>query len=496
MAICRGLTHSARQLQARVPLQVRSLLGSQTSNAAVNTREFSKGSSDNEAEFKKNLEDLSKETEKLKDRALGGLGALRDVAARAGQVAGAMGEHAKKAAETTSKATSKATEGIKSTFSEAAESDFVKQAARAASETSDQFKKTAAETSEQFKKTAASQRSSWSDSSKQFFKSQETDGKEGETSSSSSARDPGGLVERAKSALKYVKDAYKEEIRLARMTETEVEEESARQRGEVAAARVREAEREAAERGEDWKPSEETAVMLQKHTQTTWERRFKWFKEHPAGSSFFNKYEKFKSSPLMSKGRDMVGDMRERWETSDSKLVHRLQDMHSSMTAESEAAQAMTEIRKRDPTFDTIRFSRRMKEAIPVILKAYLKGDMEALKAQPIGSEMLERMGGQIAAWKAEGTFVDHTILDTSDVELVEMKMYGENPIVILRCACQQINCVRDKFENILEGAPDDIQSVHYGWAMEQNPIGSGVDGGPPGWTVREMMVQGMQAIV
>jgi hypothetical protein len=72
----------------------------------------------------------------------------------------------------------------------------------------------------------------------------------------------------------------------------------------------------------------------------------------------------------------------------------------------------------------------------------------------------------------------------------------GENPLVILRCVCQQINCVRDKAGAIKEGAPDDIQSVHYGWAMEQDAAGTGVDGGPPKWIVREMMVQGMQAIV
>jgi predicted lipid-binding transport protein (Tim44 family) len=91
---------------------------------------------------------------------------------------------------------------------------------------------------------------------------------------------------------------------------------------------------------------------------------------------------------------------------------------------------------------------------------------------------------------------VDSQILDTSDVEMVEVKMYGENPLVILRCVCQQINCVRDAKGAIKEGAPDDIQSVHYGWAMEQDAAGTGLDGGPPKWIVREMMVQGMQAIV
>ena len=40
--------------------------------------------------------------------------------------------------------------------------------------------------------------------------------------------------------------------------------------------------------------------------------------------------------------------------------------------------------------------------------------------------------------------------------------------MVILQFSIQQINCVRDKFGNVTEGAADDIQSVYYVWAMEQ----------------------------
>jgi hypothetical protein len=62
-----------------------------------------------------------------------------------------------------------------------------------------------------------------------------------------------------------------------------------------------------------------------------------------------------------------------------------------------------------------------------------VQGDLAKLKQLNVGEEMIERMGGQIAAWKAEGSIVDSQILDTSDMEMVEMKMFGENPIIILR---------------------------------------------------------------
>eukprot|EP00959_Pyramimonas_sp_CCMP1952_P106630 2229552-Pyramimonas_sp.AAC.1 len=236
--------------------------------------------------------------------------------------------------------------------------------------------------------------------------------------------------------------------------------------------------------------------MVQQAKQTAWEKRWGWFKERAAGTQAFTRFQKLQASPFVLKGKEAVEDMRERWETSESPMVQKLQNMHESFTKESEMAVAMKEIRARDPNFSMQRFMTRMKEEIPQILSSYLKGDLEKLKTLKVGEEMVERMGGQVKAWQAEGSVVDSNILDISDMELVEVKMFGENPIIILRCVCQQINCVRDKFENVIEGAPDDIQSVHYGWAMEQNPMGSGVHGGPPDWIVREMMVQGMQAIV
>ena len=65
--------------------------------------------------------------------------------------------------------------------------------------------------------------------------------------------------------------------------------------------------------------------------------------------------------------------------------------------------------------------------------------------------------------------------------------------MVLLQFSIQQINCVRDKFGNVTEGAADDIQSVFYVWAVEQsvNPATGAVT-----WALREMGVRGMQAIV
>lgn len=52
----------------------------------------------------------------------------------------------------------------------------------------------------------------------------------------------------------------------------------------------------------------------------------------------------------------------------------------------------------------------------------------------------------------------DPTLLDTSDVELVDVKTLEEEPILVLQFTCQQINCTRDGFGNVVDGAPDEVQ--------------------------------------
>lgn len=62
-----------------------------------------------------------------------------------------------------------------------------------------------------------------------------------------------------------------------------------------------------------------------------------------------------------------------------------------------------------------------------------------------------------------------------------------------------QINCTRDKFGNVTEGAPDEVQRVYYFWALQQEAAGFvGTDGKvyPPRWQLREMLVQGMMQLV
>lgn len=71
-----------------------------------------------------------------------------------------------------------------------------------------------------------------------------------------------------------------------------------------------------------------------------------------------------------------------------------------------------------------------------------------------------------------QGLKTDPTILDVSEVELVDLKFVENNPVVVVQFNCQQINCSRDRFGNVVEGGPQDVQRVYYYWALQQEDAG------------------------
>jgi hypothetical protein len=79
----------------------------------------------------------------------------------------------------------------------------------------------------------------------------------------------------------------------------------------------------------------------------------------------------------------------------------RLQDLTENMFAETEQAQALREIRARDPAFDMPTFLKVLKNDVPRVIRAYLEGDAAILK-EHCSPEMVERLTGIVKAQHAE----------------------------------------------------------------------------------------------
>ena len=64
-------------------------------------------------------------------------------------------------------------------------------------------------------------------------------------------------------------------------------------------------------------------------------------------------------------------------------------------------AQALKEIRARQPGFDMVLFLRALKADVPTIIRAYALGDLPVLR-EHCSKQLLERFSGIAAAAKAE----------------------------------------------------------------------------------------------
>ncbi|KAH7285791.1 hypothetical protein KP509_33G046100 [Ceratopteris richardii] len=221
-----------------------------------------------------------------------------------------------------------------------------------------------------------------------------------------------------------------------------------------------------------------------------------FWKDKAESNRVYKRFKGVRQHPVVLKGQEIAEDMRERWETSDSPVVHKIQDLNETLFGETATAMALKAIRRRDPTFSFPDFLSEVQENARDVLQAYLKGDIEELRKR-CSREVVDRCRAERRAYESQGIFFDNKILHVSDLELKETKLLGNVPIIIVTFQTQQIYCVRDKHGKITQGAKDDILTVYYAWAMQQVSPEEMEEGEIfPQWQLREMQQLGVQAII
>ncbi|XP_072999727.1 mitochondrial import inner membrane translocase subunit TIM44-2 isoform X1 [Typha latifolia] len=241
--------------------------------------------------------------------------------------------------------------------------------------------------------------------------------------------------------------------------------------------------------------STRTDIVIVPSKKSRLSKKWEAFKEKMQGHPVFKRVSGF-SKPVVSKGQELAEDVRERWETSDHPVVHKIQDLNETVFGENATALCFKEIRRRDPSFSLPDFVAEVQEMVRPVLTAYLKGDAEALKKY-CSPEVIERCKGEHTAYSNQGIFFDNKILHISEVDVRETKMMGSTPIIIVAFQTQQIYCARDREGLITAGGKDTIHTIYYAWAMQQldtEELGEGEFF--PVWRLREMQQLGVQSLI
>jgi len=196
---------------------------------------------------------------------------------------------------------------------------------------------------------------------------------------------------------------------------------------------------EAAAAPKDQKPAEPTgegALVVSEARSSTWDR---------FGSSL-------RDSPLLSS-------------VFDNPLFDR-------MFGESEIAASIREMKDLDYSFRLEDFAEDIEYIVaPHIITTFLEGNQDSLKAH-CGEAAFNAVNASIKARLSQRLSLDPQILSgPREVNLVSAKL-NENgpPSFIWTFHMQQVNCLRDRNDEIIEGAIDDIRTVCYAMAVNKHP--------------------------
>lgn len=124
---------------------------------------------------------------------------------------------------------------------------------------------------------------------------------------------------------------------------------------------------------------------------------------------------------------------------------------------------------KIDPNFSKTKFLHLCEaDIIPNILEAMIRGDLEILKDW-CHEAPFNVLSTPIKQARQMGARFDSKVLDIENLDLAMGKIMEQGPVLIITFTSQQILCVRDKDNNVIEGDPNKVLRVNYVWALARD---------------------------
>ncbi|KAF4522027.1 hypothetical protein B566_EDAN010904 [Ephemera danica] len=187
-------------------------------------------------------------------------------------------------------------------------------------------------------------------------------------------------------------------------------------------------------------------------------------------SKFFQSWQNFKeNNPYVNK----VVDWKMKFDESDNPVIRasrlltdKVSDIMGGLFQKTELSEVLTEICKSDPSFDKVEFLKQCEtDIIPNILEAMVQGNLEILKDW-CHEAPYNVLATPIKQGQALGMQFCSKILDVDSVDLAMGKMMDQGPVLIITFTAQQIMCVRDTANKVVEGDPDKVMRVNYVWVL------------------------------
>lgn len=130
-----------------------------------------------------------------------------------------------------------------------------------------------------------------------------------------------------------------------------------------------------------------------------------------------------------------------------------------------EAVPGLMEIMKYDKSFDPYRFVQGAKDAFPMIVEAFAKGDTETLQ-DLLAPKIYKSFTDGIDARNLRGETIATEIHSVRRVEIIEARLVGRMAYLTVRMTADETSVIRDGQNQIISGNPDRVTELTDVWTF------------------------------
>jgi predicted lipid-binding transport protein (Tim44 family) len=179
--------------------------------------------------------------------------------------------------------------------------------------------------------------------------------------------------------------------------------------------------------------------------------------------------------------RDKVIPMPDRNRRSESGPAEDLTDedlREAAEKAETPLSAGLTQIKLADRDFDETDFVEGAKGAFEMVVNAYAEGDRATLR-QLLADDVCGDFEKALSERERAGHSLETTLVNIREAEVIEAELQGKTAFVTVKFVTEQINVLRDRTGEAIEGDPDHVADVTDIWTFARNTRSR-----DPNWTL------------
>lgn len=136
--------------------------------------------------------------------------------------------------------------------------------------------------------------------------------------------------------------------------------------------------------------------------------------------------------------------------------------------ADRPTAKGLAAVKAADPAFDEQQFVQGAQAAFEMIVMSFAEGDAKALRPL-LADEVYKDFSGAIEERRQRGETLDTTLVGIDRAELVDAEVQGRTAFVTVRFVSQQVNVTRDAEDRIVDGDPNEVETIRDIWTFARN---------------------------